>query len=450
MQQIIISGVGGQGILFVTRVLAEAALDMGFSILISETHGMAQRGGNVVSHLKVSARPSAPDAGSPPPFASPLIRPGRADILLALHPEGEAAHGHYLRAGGTLIANRPEPSDFLSVDAAGIALNLGSPVSANLVLLGFAAKSGARLRNLRIIVLHISAMIWQILPQFLVAGITNGSIYALIGLGFCLIQNATGLVNFAQGDFVMLGAMVAISLMQAAGLPMIVAFPASIVVVALVAIALEQGPLRLSRNRDILTLVMITVGASMSFRGSSMMIWGKNAHIFPALGGETPIVFWNAAILPQTLWILAISLVVLSLLYLFFHCTLLGKAVRAAADNPQGALLIGISVRKVVALAFALAGGLGALAGILVTPITSMSFDGGLMLGLKGFAAAILGGYGSTLGAVAGGLLLGILESLGAGFISSAYKDAFAFLILLTILFVKPAGLFGSVRVKRV
>jgi branched-chain amino acid transport system permease protein len=135
---------------------------------------------------------------------------------------------------------------------------------------------------------------------------------------------------------------------------------------------------------------------------------------------------------------------------LFFHRTLLGKAMRAAADNPLGAVLIGISVRKLVALAFALSGALGAMAGILITPITSMSYDGGLMLGLKGFAAAILGGYGSTIGAVVGGLLLGILESFGAGFISSAYKDAIAFLILLAILFVKPAGLFGSVRVKRV
>lgn len=293
-------------------------------------------------------------------------------------------------------------------------------------------------------------MFWQQFPQFLVSGITNGSIYALIGLGFCLIQNATGLVNFAQGDFVMLGAMIAIWLMQAAQMPMVFAFPAAMALVSLVAVALEQGPLRHSRNRDILTLVMITVGASMAFRGSGMILWGKSSHIFPPLGGETPIVFWNAAILPQTLWILALSLVVLGLLYLFFHRTLLGKAVRAAADNPQGALLIGISVRKVVALAFALAGALGALAGILVTPITSMSFDGGLMLGLKGFAAAILGGYGSTLGAVAGGLLLGILESLGAGFISSAYKDAFAFLILLGILFLRPAGLLGSIRVKRV
>jgi indolepyruvate ferredoxin oxidoreductase beta subunit len=142
MQQIIISGVGGQGILFVTRLLAEAALDMGFSILISETHGMAQRGGNVVSHLKVSARPSNVNAGSPPPFVSPLIRPGRADVLLAVHPDGEAAHGHYVRTGGAIIGNRPEPSTSFGMDATGIALGMGSPVSANLVLLGFAAGSG--------------------------------------------------------------------------------------------------------------------------------------------------------------------------------------------------------------------------------------------------------------------------------------------------------------------
>ncbi|GLI32658.1 branched-chain amino acid ABC transporter permease [Desulforhabdus amnigena] len=292
-------------------------------------------------------------------------------------------------------------------------------------------------------------MFWYLVPQFFVSGVTTGSIYALIALGYCLIQNATGLVNFAQGDFVMLGAMMMVSLYHVAHLPMPLAFLISVAAVGVIGVALEQGPIRHSRNRDILTLVMITVGASISFRGAGMMIWGKNAHIFPSLGGENPILFMNAAIMPQTLWILGISLVVLSLLYLFFHRTLLGKAVRAAADNPYGALLLGISVRRLVAFAFALAGSLGALAGILVTPITSMSYDAGLMLGLKGFAAAILGGYGSTVGAVVGGLLLGILESFGAGLISSAYKDAIAFLILLAILFVKPAGLFGSARVKR-
>jgi branched-chain amino acid transport system permease protein len=293
-------------------------------------------------------------------------------------------------------------------------------------------------------------MLLHLAPQFFVSGITNGSIYALIALGFCLIQNATGLVNFAQGDFVMLGAMIMISLTKGAGLPMPLAFLMAVAAVALIGVALDRGPIRHSRNRDVLTLVMVTVGASISLRGSSMLLWGKSDHIFPGFSGEAPIFFLKAAILPQSLWILGLSLLVLAVLYLFFHRTLVGKAMRAAADNPFGASLIGISVSRVVALAFALSGALGAMAGILITPITSMNYDAGLMLGLKGFAAAILGGYGSTVGAVVGGLLLGTLEAFGAGFISSAYKDAFAFVILLTILFVRPAGLFGSVGVKRV
>jgi branched-chain amino acid transport system permease protein len=292
-------------------------------------------------------------------------------------------------------------------------------------------------------------MFLYLFPQFLISGITNGSIYSLIALGFCLIQNATGLVNFAQGDFVMIGALLMVTLYQVAHLPMPLAFLLATAMVAVIGTALEQGPLKHSRNRDMLSLVMITIGASISFRGTAMMIWGKDARTLPPLGGDTPIIFLKAAILPQSLWILALSLAVLGLLYFFFHRTLVGKAMRAAADNPFGAVLIGISVRRIVALAFALSGALGALAGILITPITSMSYDGGLMLGLKGFAAAILGGYGSVLGAVVGGLTLGVVEALGAGYISSASKDAIAFVILLFILFVKPSGLFGHGGVRR-
>jgi len=292
-------------------------------------------------------------------------------------------------------------------------------------------------------------MSWNLALQFFVSGVTNGSIYALIALGYCLVQNATGLVNFAQGEMVMVGAMVMLSLYQGMHLPMPIAFLLSCAAAALAGVALQEGPLRHSRNRDILTLVMITVGASISFRGAGMLLWGKSSHIFPPMGGDSPYIVLDAAILPQSLWILAMTLAVLGLLYLFFHRTLLGKAMRGAADNPFGAVLVGISVRRVVALAFAFSGALGAMGGILITPVTSMSYDGGLMLGLKGFAAAILGGYGSTPGAVAGGLLLGILEAFGAGFISSAYKDAIAFLILLAILFVRPSGLFGSARVRR-
>jgi branched-chain amino acid transport system permease protein len=295
----------------------------------------------------------------------------------------------------------------------------------------------------------MDSMLLQQLPQFVVSGITNGSVYALIALGFCLVQNATGIVNFAQGDFVMLGGLMAVTLLKAWGLPMPLAFVAAMAFTALVGVALEGGPLRRARNREVLVLVMITVGASISLRGASMLAWGKNVHTLPAMGGDTPFIVWSAAVLPQTLWVIGISLGVLVLLYLFYRHTLVGKAMRAVADNPYGAALVGISVRKLVALAFAMAGAVGALAGVLITPLTSMSYSTGLMLGLKGFAGAILGGYGSTLGAVVGGYLLGLLESLGAGFVSSAYKDAFAFLILLGILFVRPAGLFGSERVRR-
>jgi branched-chain amino acid transport system permease protein len=233
------------------------------------------------------------------------------------------------------------------------------------------------------------------------------------------------------------------------GLSMPVAFVLAMISVALIGVLLERGPIRLSRNRDVLTLVMITVGASISFRGASMLIWGKSERILPPLGGDTPITIFSAVIMPQTLWILGISCVVLAALFLFYQFTLVGKAMRAVADNPYGAQLIGISVLRMVGLAFAMSGAMGALAGILITPLTGMNYSAGLMLGLKGFAGAILGGYGSTPGAVVGGLLLGVLEALGAGFISSACKDAFAFLVLLAILFVRPAGLFGTAPTKR-
>ncbi len=289
----------------------------------------------------------------------------------------------------------------------------------------------------------------QQIPQFVVSGVTNGSIYALIALGFCMVQNATGIVNFAQGDFVMLGALMAVTLLQKLSVPMVPAFVGAVLFGAGAGLALERGPLRHARNRDVLVLVMITVGVSMSVRGVSMIVWGKNVHALPAISGENPILVGSAAIVPQVLWIIGISLGILGLLFFFYRHTLLGKAMRAAADNPYGAVLIGISVKKVTALAFAMAGCLGALAGVLITPLTSMSYSGGLMLGLKGFAAAILGGYGSAVGAVFGGYVLGLLESFAAGMLTSAYKDAVAFLILLTVLFVRPAGLFGSERVRR-
>ncbi|MES0396260.1 MAG: branched-chain amino acid ABC transporter permease [Syntrophobacteria bacterium] len=293
-------------------------------------------------------------------------------------------------------------------------------------------------------------MIWNQLPQFLVSGITSGSIYALIALGFGIIHNATGIVNFAQGEFVMLGAMTMISFTRGVGMPVFVAFPLAVLIVMGVGWLMEIGPVRRARSNNILILVMITVGASITMREVAMLIWGKTPRILPPLSGDDPLVWGHAAILPQTLWIFAIMLLVVVLLGFFFSKTMVGKAMRAVAENRRGAALIGIAVHRMTMLAFVLSGGIGAVAGIIITPITTMSYSAGVMLALKGFSAAILGGYGSMKGAIVGGLLLGILESFGAGFVSSAYKDAFAFLVLLLVLFVRPTGLFGKEEVKRV
>jgi branched-chain amino acid transport system permease protein len=292
-------------------------------------------------------------------------------------------------------------------------------------------------------------MLWTQLPQFLVSGVTSGSIYALIALGFGIIHNATGIVNFAQGEFVVLGAMGMISLSQA-GLPAALALPLATLMVMAVGLLLELGPLRSAGSRSVLILVMITVGASITLRETAMLIWGKTPRTLPPFSGEDPLLLANAAILPQTVWILGITVVVVTGLSFFFNRTLVGKAMRAVAENRRGAALIGIGVHRMTMLSFILSGALGAVAGIIVTPITTISYSSGVMLALKGFAAAILGGYGDMRGAVVGGLLLGILESLGAGLISSSYKDAIAFLILLLFLFVRPAGLFGKGVVRRV
>jgi len=163
----------------------------------------------------------------------------------------------------------------------------------------------------------------------------------------------------------------------------------------------------------------------------------------PPFSGETPINFAGATLMPQNLWIFGITLISVIGLHFFFNRTRLGKAMRATACNPRAASLMGVNVNSMVLLSFALSGALGAIAGIIIVPITTLSFDIGVMLGLKGFAAAVLGGYGNSLGAVLGGLLLGVLESVGAGVISSTYKDVIAFGILLLVLFIKPSGLLG-------
>jgi len=227
-------------------------------------------------------------------------------------------------------------------------------------------------------------------------------------------------------------------------LPYLLAIPLAIAAAALVGLALEKFAVEPARNASVVTLIIITIGASIFLRGLAMLVWDKNLHALKPITGDKPIAIAGATILPQSLWVLGVTLAIVLALSWFFGRTLLGKAMLATSHNRLAAQLVGINVRMVLFLSFGLSAALGAIAGILIAPITTTSYDVGVMLGLKGFAAAILGGLGSGIGAVAGGLVLGIVETMSAGYLSSAYKDAIAFVIILVVLFFMPSGLFGK------
>lgn len=292
--------------------------------------------------------------------------------------------------------------------------------------------------------------IWDQFAQFVVSGLTTGSIYALIALGFCIIHNSTGIVNFTQVDFVSLGGLMMYTCLFGLGLPVPAAFCLGVLAVTVVGASVERFAIRPAKSRAVIVLIFITIGVSIFMRGVFKVIWGKNQMAVPPFSGDTPIIVFNAAILPQSLWIFTITVVVVILLHLFFNKTRTGKAMRATSFNRRAAALMGIDVDRMVLLSFALSGALGAVAGIIIVPITTLSYSIGVILGLKGFAAAVLGGYGNSVGAVLGGLMLGVLESLGAGMLSSAYKDVIAFAVLLIVLFMRPSGLLGHGEKERV
>jgi len=287
------------------------------------------------------------------------------------------------------------------------------------------------------------------LLQFVFSGLTVGAIYALVALGFTLIYKASDIINFAQGEFVMLGGMTTVFAAQA-GMPLPIAALVAIVLTTAVGLALHRFAVAPARGATPVALIMITIGASIFLRGVSQIVFDKRFHSLPPLFGGDPIKFGGAAILPQSLVVLASATVIVTLLWLFIDRTLLGKAVIATAANRLAARLIGVDTRSIVDLSFAVSAAIGAIAGVLITPIALTSYDVGTLLALKGFAAAMLGGIGSAPGAVIGGLVIGMIEALSAGYFSSNYKDAAAFLIILVVLIFIPQGLFGRAKVERV
>ena len=286
--------------------------------------------------------------------------------------------------------------------------------------------------------------------QYLVTGLTLGSIYAMVGLGFTIIYNATGIINLAQGEFVMLGGLVMVSLTATLKIPMILSFFITLLVVTGVGAIYERTFINPLKNASLITLIIVTVAVSIFFRGIAMFIWGKDPYSLPSFSSGKPLIIAGAAILPQIFWVLGLTLVTVILMNLFFNRTITGKAMSACAGNRLAASLVGINVSHMVLLSFALSATLGAIAGAAITPIALMEYDRGPLLALKGFCAAVLGGLGMGTGAVVAGFIIGVVESFAAGFISSGFKDAIALVILILVLFIKPSGLFGSAEVGKV
>ncbi len=288
-----------------------------------------------------------------------------------------------------------------------------------------------------------------IVLQLIVAGIGSGSIYALIALGFNVVFKSTGAMNFAQGEWVVMGGMVS-ALLFATFNSIGLACVAAVLIVTAVGILSERLVIWPLPRPSALLITLVSIGLAISTRSLTMLVLGKRPVGYPSFSQPTTLSFGSVTVQSQTLWVVGLTLAFLFILHVFFEWTIIGKALRAAAADRDAAAIVGVRVETTVMLSFAIAAFAGALAGAIITPLTLSSYDQGVMFGFKGFSAAMLGGIGSLPGAIAGGIALGLLEAFGSYYISSDFKDAIAFAVLLIILFARPSGLLGRADVVKV
>jgi len=287
-------------------------------------------------------------------------------------------------------------------------------------------------------------MSFEEIVQYLLSGITCGSIYAIVATGYNIIYNTTGIINFAQGEFVMLGGMSAVSF--AAFMPLPAAIACAVIVTAFSGIIIDMAVIRRLKKPSVINMVIVTIGLSIVIREIALHIWDEKVRSLACFTGSeiSSVNIFGAYISPQVFWVLGACFLIVVCLGIFFRFSLWGRSMRACSSNTIAARLCGINSKNMVTLSFALSAGIGALAGCVISPITLTQYDCGSPLAIKGFAAAILGGLGNSYGAVAGGLLIGVIEALSISVIPLAYKDAVSIAVLLVILFLKPSGIFGS------
>lgn len=281
------------------------------------------------------------------------------------------------------------------------------------------------------------------LLQFIIAGLKSGAVYALVALGFTIVFGATGAINFAQGEFYMLGGMTGV-LLTTWGVPLPLAVVGAVMLTALIGAAFEFVAVRPIASGDPLRIIMVTIGGSVVLRQAALHLFGPDERALRPFTVGPSLRLLGAAVERQTLWVWAITAVAVVVLAIVYRRTMFGKAMRATSIRRDAARLVGIDASAMVTASFGLAAALGALGGLVVAPLTQTAFYVGSGMGVKGFAAAILGGLGNPVAAVGGGLILGLLESLTAGYLDPLYKDAVALVVLLGVLFLRPQGLLGG------
>jgi branched-chain amino acid transport system permease protein len=285
-----------------------------------------------------------------------------------------------------------------------------------------------------------------LLLQSALAGLTNGFVYAMVGVGLAVIFRGTRIINAMQGEFALIGGMVAYLVLERLGLPLAFAALSGVLAGGVLGLLTDLLLVRPTRRRggSEESFLLLTLGIAFAISAGVLYLFGRDSRLLPGIGGETSKIIFDAVIRTHALWLMGISSVVMVLLWLFYHRTRIGLSMMAASIDQDGAATVGINVPYMRTLTFLLGGLVGGLAGVLVSPLTTIHYEMGLLLTLKGFAAAILGGLSNPFGAVVGGATLGLVESLAVLSFSSGYKDVIAMTILILIMMALPNGMLGK------